>query len=156
MIEEFFITFQELYNFLTKSTSRFGKLKKNIDTLQEGLIMKNLSRTRWIGRAESIKAVWASYEILIDILDDIKNSEDAVIVHDIRRTASNLLDKMKSFEFYLSILFMKNIMYKTKIVVLEVQEIDQDILASLDVMRQTRDAMLRIREDDFGLDALSQ
>ena len=154
MIEEFFITFQELYNFLTKSTSRFGKLKKNIDTLQEGLIMKNLSKTRWIGRAESIKAVWASYEILIDILDDIKNSEDGD--RDARRTASNLLDRIKSFEFYLSILFMKNIMYKTKIVVLEVQEIDQDILASLDVMRQTRDAMLRIREDDFGLDALSQ
>ena len=77
-----------------------------------------------------------------------------MIVHDIRRTASNLLDKMKSFEFYLSILFMKNIMYKTKIVVLEVQEIDQDILASLDVMRQTRDAMLRIREDDLGLDGI--
>ena len=116
--------------------------------------MKNLSKTRWIGRAESIKAVWASYEILIDILDDIKNSEDGD--RDARRTASNLLDRIKSFEFYLSILFMKNIMYKTKIVVLEVQEIDQDILASLDVMRQTRDAMLRIREDDFGLDALSQ
>ena len=45
-------------------------------------------------------------------------------------------------------------MYKTKSVVLEVQEIDQDILASLDVMRQTRDAMLRIREDDLGLDGI--
>ena len=51
---------------------------------------------------------------------------------------------------------MKNIMYKTKIVVLEVQEIDKDILASLDVMHQTRDAMIRIREDDLGLVALSQ
>ena len=75
MIEEFFITFQELYNFLTKSTSRFGKLKKNIDTLQEGLIMKNLSKTRWIGTTEYIKAVWARYEILNDILDNI-NCED--------------------------------------------------------------------------------
>ena len=42
-----------------------------------------------------------------------------------------------SFEFYLSTLFMKNIMYKIKIVVLEVQEIDQDILASLVVMHET-------------------
>ena len=52
-IEEFFTTLQELYNFLTKSTSRFCKLKENIDTLQEGLTIKNLSKTRWIGRAES-------------------------------------------------------------------------------------------------------
>ena len=150
MIEEFFTTLQELYNFLTKSTSRFGKLKGNIDTLQEGLTMKNLSKTRWIGRAESIKAVWASYEILIDILDDIKNSDD--VDRDARRTALNHLDKIKSFEFYLSILFMKNIVYNTKIVVFEVQEIDQDILDSLDVMRQTRDAMLRIRENNLVLD----
>jgi hypothetical protein len=51
---------QDLYNFLTRSASRFGKLKGNIDALQEGLVMKNLSKTRWIGRAESTRAVWAS------------------------------------------------------------------------------------------------
>jgi hypothetical protein len=60
MIEEFFTTLQDLYNFLTRSASRFGKLKGNIDALQEGLVMKNLSKTRWIGRAESTRAVWAS------------------------------------------------------------------------------------------------
>ena len=31
--------------------------------------MKNLSVTRWIGRAESIKAVWNSYEALLSTLD---------------------------------------------------------------------------------------
>ena len=152
MIDEFFFTLQDIYNFLTKSTSLFDKLKKNIESLQEGLIMNNLSRTRWIGRAESIRAVWISYEIVIDTLDDIKNFEGGD--RDARRTSVNLLDRIKSFEFYLSLLFMKDIMYKTKIVVLEVQEIDQDILASLDVMRQTRDAMLRIREDNVGLDGI--
>jgi hypothetical protein len=35
MIEEFFTTLQELYNFLTKSTSRFEKLKSKIESLQE-------------------------------------------------------------------------------------------------------------------------
>ena len=72
MIEEFFTTLQDLYNFLTRSTSRFGKLKGNIDALQEGLVMKNLSKTRWIGRAESIRAVWVSYEIVIDTLYEVK------------------------------------------------------------------------------------
>ena len=40
MIDEFFSTLQDICNFLTKSTSRFGELKKNIESLQEGLIMK--------------------------------------------------------------------------------------------------------------------
>ncbi|CAB4023525.1 Hypothetical predicted protein [Paramuricea clavata] len=83
-----------------KSTSRFGKLKGNIDTLQEALFIKNLSKTCWIGRAESIRAVF-----WVGTLD-------------------------------------------------EVQEIDKDILASSDVMHQTGDAMIRIREDDLGLDGI--
>ena len=39
--------------------------------------MKNLSKTRWIGKAESIRAVWVSYEIVIDTLDDVKNCKDS-------------------------------------------------------------------------------
>ena len=57
MIEEFFTTLQDLYNFLRKSTTRFGRLKREIEALQEGLIMKNVSKICWIGRAESIRAV---------------------------------------------------------------------------------------------------
>ena len=64
MIEQFFVTLLDLYNFLTKSTSRFDDLKERIEELQEGLIMKSLSKTRWIGRAESIRAVRISYEII--------------------------------------------------------------------------------------------
>ena len=114
--------------------------------------MKNLSKTCWTGRTESIRAVWVSYEILIETLIDIKSCEDGD--RDARRTAINLLDRIKSFEFYLSMLFMKSIMYKTNIIVLEVQEIDQDILPSLEVMRQTQDAMVRIREDNVGLEGI--
>ena len=33
MIEEFFTTLQDLYNFLTKSTTRFGRLKRDIEAL---------------------------------------------------------------------------------------------------------------------------
>ena len=57
MIEVFFTTLQNLYNFLTKSTSRFDIYIEKVEELQEGLIMKNQSVTRWIGRAKSIKAV---------------------------------------------------------------------------------------------------
>ena len=140
LINQFFTNLRELYNFLTRSTTRFGKVKEKIEELQDGMIMKNLSQTRWIERAESIRVVWHSYEILLDALLEIQNCEGSD--RDARKTASNLLEKIQSFDFYLSILFMKSIMYKMKIVILEVQEIDYDILAELDAMRLTRDEML--------------
>ena len=151
MIEQFFVTHQELYNFLTKSICRFDTLKEKIEELQEGLIMKNLSKTRWIGRAESIRAVWTSYEVIIDTLDAIR---DSAVDRDAILTASHLSEKPQSLEFHLSILFMKNIMYKLKIVVLEVQEIEQDIVSSLGALCHTRDAILRIRNDEIALDGI--
>ena len=63
--------------------------------------MKNLSKIRWIGRAESIRAVWNSYEILIDLLKNIRTSEESD--RDAKKMASNLEDRIESFEFYLSL-----------------------------------------------------
>ena len=101
LIKQFFTTLQDFYNFLTQSTTRFGNLKDKIEELQEGLTMKNLSKTRWIGRAESIRAVWLSYEILLDILSQIMDFDGSD--RDARLTASNLLEKIQSFHFYLCI-----------------------------------------------------
>ena len=114
--------------------------------------MKNLSKTRWIGRAESFKAVWASFDVIVDTLKVIRNHEKTD--RDTRKTASNLLDKVQSFEFYLSILFMKNILYKVNILVLEVQEVTQDILARLDPMKQTIEAMLNMRNDEVAVEGV--
>lgn len=75
---------------------------------------------------------------------------------DARKTASNLLDKLHSFEFCLRNLLMKNILYKAKILVLEVQEINQDILASLDAMKQTIDAMVPMRDDEIAVKGVIQ
>ena len=33
----------------------------------------NISKTRWTARAESIKAVWISYEQIIDALQDMSD-----------------------------------------------------------------------------------
>ena len=144
MIEESFTTLQDLYNFLTKSTSRFGRLKREIEALQVDIVL-----LYFIGRAESIRAVWGSYENLIDLLKNIRPSEGSDRYA--KKIASNLEERMESFQFYLSLLFMKNVMYKTKVAVLQVQKIEQDIISSLDVMHQTQDAMLHIREDDRAI-----
>ncbi|CAB4037739.1 Hypothetical predicted protein [Paramuricea clavata] len=95
----------------------------------------SMSGSRWIGKAESIKTVSVSYETVIGILHDIHECDETDL--DVKKTATNLLDNLKSFEFYVSLLFMKNVLYKAKIVVMEVQEIEQDILASVEVLQQT-------------------
>jgi aspartate oxidase len=91
------------------------------------------------------RALWVSYETVIGTLHDIHECDETD--RDAKKTATNLLDKLKSFEFYVSLLFMKNVLYKAKIVVMEVQEIEQDILASIEVLQQTRNEMLRMCED---------
>ena len=53
MIEFLFTTLQYLYNFLTKSTNRFDIYMEKVEELQEGIIVKNLPVTRWIGDLES-------------------------------------------------------------------------------------------------------
>ena len=152
MIDQFFATLQQLFNFFTRSTDRFGRFKDKIEELQEGLVMKNLSKTRWIGRAESIRAVWIGYEILIDTLRDIECSRECD--REARMTAANLLKEIHSLEFYLSLLFMKNVIYKMKLISLEVQEIQQDVIASLSAICETRDAMIQMRNDETGTDGI--
>ena len=105
MIEVFFTTLKNLYNFLTKSTSRFDIYIEKVYELQEGLIMKNLSVTRWIGRAESIKTVWYSYEVLLCVLEELSMYGNDRYC---RATASDLLEELKDVNFYMSLVFMKN------------------------------------------------
>ena len=70
----------------------------------------NLSKTRWMARAESIQAVWISYEAIVEALEEILTKPvDAKN----RAHASGLLKKIKQLDFIASIMFMKNVMLKT-------------------------------------------
>lgn len=71
------------------------------------LNLRNLSRTLWTARAESIKSVRNSYEAILDSLSNLERSEDS-------STASGLRVKLLRFDFIVTIMFMKNIMYKSK------------------------------------------
>ena len=100
---------------------------------------------------KSTRAVWISYEVIIDTRDAITDSAED---HDAILTASHLPEELQSFEFHLSFLFMKNAMPKMEIMVPEVQEIKQDILSCLVALCHTRGAILRIRNDEIGLDGI--
>ena len=107
--------------------------------------MKNLSVTRFIGRAESIKAVLNSYEVLLCVLEELSmNGND----RDCRVTASDLLEELEDVNLYISLVFMKSVLYKMKIVTLDVQEIEIDAIQAVDTMTLPYKEFKRIQNDD--------
>jgi len=101
---------ESLYVFFNASTKRYGILSKKLSEIEGSLQLCNLSKTRWTARAES--AVWTSFEIILETLQEISSSN----FYD-RKTKSQslaLLKKITSFDFIVSIMFMKNVLYKLK------------------------------------------
>ena len=55
------------------SASTWKKMKnRGVKKVENSLKLSNLSKTRWIARAESIRAVWMSYDAVKDTLAAIK------------------------------------------------------------------------------------
>jgi hypothetical protein len=93
--------------------------------IEGALQLSNLSVTRWVARSESIVAVmWASLDGIIAALDKETESEDA-------RTRvykdKNQREAVKCFECILALIFMRNVMSKTKILTKQVQAIELNI-----------------------------
>lgn len=112
VITEMFGILESLYVFFTSSTKRYAQIYDSFKKIENALNLRNLSKTRWVMRAESLNAVWISYEIIADTLYDITNS--AKFDNKSKVQASALYKKVLSFEFLVAVYFMKNIMYKTK------------------------------------------
>jgi hypothetical protein len=69
-------------------------------------------------------AVWASFGGIIATLNKEVESEDSKT----RVKAKNLLAAVKCFEFIVALMFMKNVMSKTKILTKQVQAIELLVL----------------------------
>ncbi|XP_060879055.1 uncharacterized protein LOC132951270 [Metopolophium dirhodum] len=59
------------------SNKRYSILCKEMSDLDNVLQLRNLSKTTWTARAESIKAVWCSFEAICDSLHYISSHQDA-------------------------------------------------------------------------------
>ena len=70
---------------------------------------------------------------------------------DCRTTASDLLEELKDVNFYISLVFMRNIFYKMmKIVTLDVQEIEIDLIQAVDTMTLTYKEFKRMRNTEWS------
>ena len=57
LVTKVYEVIQEIYNFFTKSTKRLAKLKDKQTKIENRLNLRNLSKTRWSVRAETVEAV---------------------------------------------------------------------------------------------------
>lgn len=67
--------------------------------------MKNFSDTRWTSHGRVIEAVHSKFDTLLDSLKKLSNSKDRITSAE----ANNFLKIITSFNFILSMIFMKNI-----------------------------------------------
>lgn len=99
---------ESLYVFFAASTKRYGILNNKLSKVEGSLQLCNLSKTRWTARAESVKAVWTSFEIIIETLQEISSS--SLYDRNTKSQALGLNKKLLTFDFIVSIMFMKNVL----------------------------------------------
>ena len=109
-------------------------------------MLRNLSKTRWSARAESIQAVWTSFEVIVDFLQQITVTNEAD--RQTQTQAVSLRKRMLSFDFVVALMFMKNIAYKSKSLVVPLQTVELNILDATGLVKVTLSIMEKIRADD--------
>ena len=152
VISGMFDTLEMIYVFFTSSTKRYIVFRQEVKDkdLERALQLRNLSVTRCsFARSEPIVAVWASFDGIIAALEKEVESEDAKT----KVKAKNLLAAVKCFEFIAALMFMRNVMSKTKILPKQVQTVEVNVVDALEALDATINTLkyLREKEEDINL-----
>lgn len=152
IISSFFDILQGIYVFFMGSTKKYAKLSSKITETENFLGLKNLSKTRWTARAESIKAVNTSLEVIIELLEEISISSD--FDTNTKTKANSLKKNILTFDFIFSLMFMKNLLYKSKIVTEMLEKETSNLLDALMFLESTMKSYEEIRKDVNSVNGL--
>ncbi len=138
--------------FFTSSTKRVSCLQESIigAAVDNPLQLRNLSKTRWVVRAESIKAVWSTYKAILESLAILQECSKDIKT---KTAASGLLTKITRFDFIMCIMFIKNIMYKTKRMTEILQKEDLNIIDAITIMESTIKSLENVNNDIDAVNA---
>lgn len=120
--------------------------------IEGSLKLRNLSKTRWTARAESLKAVYISYEIIVSVLDDL--TTDKNIDQKTKIQALGLEKKCLSFDFIVSMYTMKTIMYQMKTLTEQLEASDLNIVDGIVLIECAVRSLKEIRIDSDQLNKL--
>lgn len=152
LIKELFNYLEELFVFFSSSTKRSHALKEKLAEVENALNLKNLSKTRWTARAESIQAVHRSYEKIITVLDELSQNSNFDKATQVK--SLGLRKKILNFDFIVSLYFMKNIMYKIKALIEIIESPNLNIIDCKNIMVITTELLRKFTNDSSDINNL--
>ncbi|XP_050509137.1 uncharacterized protein LOC126886307 [Diabrotica virgifera virgifera] len=150
LIRNFFDTLEELYVFFTSSTKRFKHLQEKIQEIDKSVQLKNLSRTRWTAKADSVRALNQTVDQIIEVLSDISKNRE--FDGSTRTKALGLYKKILNFDFIASFFFLKNILPKIKILTETTETPNLNIIDCINLIKTTA---LNLRNTDYDHNSLN-
>ena len=111
IVSELFDTLHSTYAFFSGSTKRHSLLNDELENVENSLKLRNLSLTRWTASAESLRAMWMSYEAVLDVLEAI--SKTASLDAKGKAAATGLSCKLLRVDFVVCLMFMRIIQNKS-------------------------------------------
>lgn len=115
VIGDLFSVLEYLFVFILPIQKGFIHVQKSLSMIENSLQLRNLSKTRWTAYVKSLKSVWVSLKIVIKTLKEI--STDKILDKNTWTQALEITKKIFTFDFIVSLYFIKNIMYKIKILI---------------------------------------
>ena len=100
-----------------------------MEKVEGALKVRNLSKTRWVARAESDQAVKLNYKQIIESLDAFENSP--LFETPTKPMASNFRIKILIDKFIVSLFFMAEVMSKTKVLTEALQMEELNIIVAM-------------------------
>ena len=147
LVSKMFDTLESLYVFFSSSSKRQEILTPKLEVVENALKLRNLSKTRWTARAESVQAVWISLGEIIECLAEIAH-HDSKFDKNARTQSAALLKNIENPDFIVTVMFMKNIMLKTKLLTDELQKTELNILNAKVVLEATVSSLESIRNSN--------
>ena len=121
--------------FFSRSIKRSAVLRENLQEVENALQLRNLSKTRWVYRSESIDAMWRSFSAVKNALDTLSSLRS--VDKPTTDNASRLFDHVVDFNFMFALMYMRLMMKITKILTMEMQKTELNILDALTLIEQT-------------------
>ena len=143
IMKDLFDVLEEIYVLFTSSTKRSASLNECIKHLKlnNALQLRNLYKTRWTARAESIRSVWHSSDAIAMSLEQLGEPSNDVKT---KRLAAGLLTKINLCDFILALMFGKNIMNKTQRLTEVLQSEELNINDAMTIMDATLETLKSI------------
>ena len=135
---------QQIFVFFTKSIKRNKKLMDKLEEVENVLMLRNLSKTRWAARTESIQAVWRSLEAILEALVSLEGSKD----QETKTKASAVLNAVHNIDFICGLMILKNIMLKAKMLSDHLQGETINVAGALIALSSTDAVLKRMRAND--------